>query len=454
MHFTASTPIGRTAIARGGAGRLTIVAALVGLCALAPAVSLQSAGGPAITTLAVPGRANAHVSLVAEGAFVGAVWSASTADGPTDIYVAASRDGGGTFGAPVRVNSSPGDARVNGEQPPRLTLAARAGRVPQMTVIWTSKRSAGTALLTARSDDGGKTFSPSTLITGTDVAGNRGWEAIGADRQGGVHAVWLDHRRMAAPDASKTAAAHQHGAHAESGGKAGPMAKADGVAMAQQSDLYFDTLGDDSAPRALTPGVCYCCKTAIAFGAGGEIYLAWRHVYPGNFRDMAFTLSRDGGRTFAAPVRVSQDNWMLEGCPDDGPTMKVDLRGRIHMVWPAVITERDTQIKALFHAVSTDGQVFSPRTRLPTQGQANHPQLAVSADASLTVTWDESGSGSRQIVYGRAAVDNSGRASFTRIPLNGTPGVYPMIAALPSGAMIAWTSGAPAASVISLRRVR
>ena len=100
---------------------------------------------------------------------------------------------------------------------------------------------------------------------------------------------------------------------------------------------------------------------------------------------MAFTLSRDGGRSFAAPVRVSQDNWMLEGCPDDGPAMKVDPKGRIHIVWPAVITERGSQVKALFHAVSTDGRVFSPRTRIPTEGQANHPQLDVAANGSLMV---------------------------------------------------------------------
>jgi hypothetical protein len=269
-----------------------------------------------------------------------------------------------------------------------------------------------------------------------------------------VHAVWLDHRRMAAPEASSTAAAHHHGAHAEGGAGSKGMTKPDGVAMAQQSDLFFATLGAGAAPRALTAGVCYCCKTAIAFGATGDIFLAWRHVYPGNFRDMAFTLSRDGGRTFAAPVRVSQDNWMLEGCPDDGPAMKVDPKGRIHIVWPAVITERDAQVKALFHAVSGDGQQFSPRTRIPTNGQANHPQLDVAADGSLILAWDESGSGSRKIVYGRAHVDNDGRAAFTRSALTGTLGVYPMVAAVPTGAMIAWTSGAPDASVIKMSRVR
>jgi hypothetical protein len=433
--------------------RLLRAAGVVGLFALAALTSLQSAALPAVTTLAVAGRANANVSLVADGFFVAAIWSGSTAAGATDIFTSVSGDGGMTFGAPVRVNSTPGDARVNGEQPPRLTLAARAGRAPRIAAIWTSKSPNGTALLTARSDDGGKTFSPSSVVTGTDAAGNRGWQAIGADRNGAVHAVWLDHRRMAARDASGTAAAHQHGAHAESGGASKATARPDGVAMAQQSDLYFDTLGDDTAPRPLTAGVCYCCKTAIAFGAKNEIHLAWRHVYPGNLRDMAFTVSPDGGRSFAPPVRVSQDNWMLEGCPDDGPAMTVDSSGRVHIVWPAAMTEGGGQVKAIFHAVSADGKVFSPRNRIPTEGQANHPQVAVAANGSLTLAWDESGSGLRKIVYGRGVVDNNGRATFTRTELNDTRGVYPTIATVSTGAMMAWTSGPPDGSVIKLSRV-
>jgi hypothetical protein len=168
---------------------------------------------------------------------------------------------------------------------------------------------------------------------------------------------------------------------------------------------------------------------------------------------MAFTLSRDGGRTFAPPLRVSHDNWMLEGCPDDGPAMKTDRKGRIHMVWPSVIGEGNAQVKALFHAVSSDGRLFSPRTRIPTDGQANHPQLDVSADGSLTVVWDESGGGARRIVYGRGVVDNSGRTVFTRAALDGRLGVYPTIVTLPTGAMMAWTSGAPDASTIKLSRV-
>ena len=72
--------------------------------------------------------------------------------------------------------------------------------------------------------------------------------------------------------------------------------KPDGVAMAQKSKLFVASLDGTLAPRALTGGVCYCCKTAAA-ATGDAIYAAWRHVYPGNLRDMAFTMSRDGGRS-------------------------------------------------------------------------------------------------------------------------------------------------------------
>ena len=71
-------------------------------------------------------------------------------------------------------------------------------------------------------------------------------------------------------------------------------------------------------------GVCYCCKVAMATAADGAIIAAWRHVYAGNIRDIAFTISRDGGRTFAAPQRLSEDRWQLAGCPDDGPALAVD----------------------------------------------------------------------------------------------------------------------------------
>ena len=410
---------------------------LVSIC-----TACQTSPVPSATTLGVPGRANANVSLAAAGDFVAAIWSASEPGGSMDVYLAASANGGESFSRPVRVNSTPGEARVNGEQPPRVALVPRTAGPPSIVVVWTAKGAAGTLLLTARSDDGGRTFGASALIPGTDAPGNRGWEAIGVDPAGQVHVVWLDHRRLAAD--SKVESTHRHGGTSESG--------SDSSGMAQFSDLYFATLDGPAAPAAVTAGVCYCCKTAIA-GSGGNIHLAWRHVYPGNLRDIAFATVPAGGLP-DRPQRVSEDRWVLQGCPDDGPAMDVEEGGRVHIVWPTVVTEQGAPQKVLFHAASVDGRTFTSRTRLPVEGQANHPQIAVARDGTLLLAWDEVQGATRRIVLARAdAGGNESPPIFRRERSVDHVGVYPAIALTPTTSIVAWTSGSPAESTIEVRRL-
>ena len=319
--------------------------------------------------LLVQDRANATPSIAADGRFVALVWSA-TKDGRTDVHASTSRDGGRTFGNPVRVNGVAGQASVSGEQPPRVTLVPRAGREPSVVVMWTAKLTAGTRLLWSRSDDGGRSFTGATVVPGSDAAGNRGWESIATDRDGRVVAIWLDHRELAA--STRTSGAHEHGTHA-----AANSSPEDGVARAQLSKLFFARLDATGSTRALAGGVCYCCRTSLVVGADGAIAAAWRHVYPGQMRDIAFTLSRDGGRSFTPPVRVSDDRWVLDGCPENGPAIALDGGGVVHVVWPTLIAGArpgSEGTPALFYAMSRDGRAFTPRWRVPTEGTPRHPQ--------------------------------------------------------------------------------
>ena len=50
------------------------------------------------------GRSNSTPWVAAAGSFVAVAWGATTA-GKTDVFLAVSRDGGLTFGAPVQVNT-------------------------------------------------------------------------------------------------------------------------------------------------------------------------------------------------------------------------------------------------------------------------------------------------------------------------------------------------------------
>jgi hypothetical protein len=419
------------------------------LIVVAAAVSASSADS---IELAVKGRVNANPSLAAAGQFVAVAWGAAEKDGSTDVFVAVSRNAGRTFGGPVRVNDVPGDASLSGEQPPRLSLVSRTGRDPSVVVVWTSKAASGTRLLHARSDDSGKSFARASAVPSGDAAGNRGWESTATDRDGRVVAVWLDHRELAATGKKPEPMHHegqQHTGHAEPA--------ADGAARAQLSKLYFGRLDGSDTPRALTGGVCYCCKTAVAAGPDGSLFAAWRHVYPGNIRDIAFTVSRDGGRTFAAPLRVSDDRWVLDGCPENGPAMAVDGQGRLHLVWPTLVngsTPGSEPTLALFHAVSSDGRQFAPRERIPTEGVPRHPQIAIDSRGSVVAAWDEQVKGTRRVVVGRGIVDGRGPARFTHEILGAAGAAYPAVAAVADGVAVAWTNGPPDGSVIRVTRVQ
>ena len=167
-----------------------VLAFVLGCASMVASPAAQTAGQfSASKTLAVADRTNANVSLAVNGTVVAAVWAASQQSGSTDIYTAVSRDGGSTFGQPVRVNAKPGDAHVSGEQPPRVALRSRPSQLPEILVVWTSKNDLGGTIVSARSGDGGQTFGPTTAIAGGEGPGNRGWENIAVDGVGHVHAL-------------------------------------------------------------------------------------------------------------------------------------------------------------------------------------------------------------------------------------------------------------------------
>lgn len=453
--------------------------------AVASVAVVAARDGAAPVTLRVPDRVNATPWIAANGDFVAVAWGASAAAKMADVYVAVSRDGGQTFAAPVQVNTVAGEGRLGGELPPRVSLARRTGGAdPEIVVLWNA-RGAVTSIKLSKSRDGGKTFDAPIALSSSDAAGDRGWPALTVDGRGTPHAIWVDHRGLAAT--RREGATHNHGAGAASGGHAtngasggarsADRATHDGVAMAQKSGLYYA-----SAPAAapavvaehkLAAGTCYCCKTALVTGRDDALYAAWRHVYPGNLRDIAFSVSRDRGRTFSAPVRVSEDGWEIHGCPDDGPAMTVDTRGVVHVIWPSVIGGGTADPQgALFYASTSDGRTFTPRVRIPTLGspKPGHPQIVADGRGRLVVAWDEVIDGQRIAVARELHFAAAGGAITFGDPLrlttppvgaptgaattgSGEASTYPVLASTSRGLLAVWTSGAPGASVITVKPI-
>jgi hypothetical protein len=416
------------------------------LITVAVALALWSAGAAtqsSTQTLAVPGAANATPSLAASGRAVAAVWTA-TKDGLANVYLATSTDGGVTFSSPRRVNDQEGDAGATNEQPPRVVISG-SGTAQTFTVIW-SKRDTGPMdtrrdiIRMARSTDGGRTFSPARYTHDPSLSGARGWEALALGTKGAVHAVWLDGR-----EANKKIAAMSHKGMPHKG--------------QPPQEIYHGTLGADGQmiETRIAEDVCFCCKSAVAVDSRGGVYAAWRHVFPGSMRDIAFAKSSDGGRQFSPLVRVSEDNWQLNGCPEDGPTLVVDSSGTIHIAWATVVKGANDgePYKAVFYAISRDGKTFSPRARIPTAKNITpgHPQLALTPNGGAVIVLDEAIGGTRRVSLAR--VSARGEIQAPEVLSGDESAAHPVITPTPSGPLVvAWTSRANSPSNPSTIRVR
>jgi hypothetical protein len=387
-----------------------------------PAKTPKASDATAIQSLGLPNAENSTPVLAASGQWVVAVWTASEHE-RANVYAATSADGGVRFGEPVRVNDVDGEAHVYGEDPPRAAIApaTSAAAAPEIIVTWPSDRAKQLGLRSARSLDGGRTFLASTSVGDEATVGERGFQSVtvGADQV--IRAVWLDQRRDSGTPPHKNVE-----------GDWDPM------------HLMFASASGDGrwAPETrLATNVCGCCKTAIATGKNGAIYVAFRNIYPGSLRDISFTVSRNGGRTFAAPSRVSQDHWMLDGCPDDGPTIALDRDGVVHLVWPTLV-QGDQPAIGLFHASTRDGVTFTPRQRIETLGapKPSHPQLVANACGALTLAWDEAQASTRRAMMRQLTPLPSGdvRASELHVVSGPHSAVYPVVAATKDGVVAAW----------------
>lgn len=414
--------------------RSWIVAPVVA-CALAvSAPSARRAPAPGVAHLGIAGRSNSGVSIAASGRDVAAVWAAST-DTETGIFAALSRDDGRTFGTPVRVDAAADGARVTGEQPPQIAIDGR-GRI---TVVWESKTKAGVSRIrTAEAAIPSLTFGPARTAHAERLSGARGWASLAVGPDDRAHVVWLDGRN-ADLKTGGAVAGHNHGG------------------MSSMRQDVFAAFWQPDGTRYEIPvaaGTCFCCKTAVAASADA-VYVAWRHVYPVNHRDIAIARSSDGGRTFDQPVRVSDDHWVIDACPEDGPALGVTADGDVHVAWPTVVTSAGGDVKALFYSVSTNGgRAFAPRVRLDDGGGAAHPRLAARGDR-VTIAWESRSDRSPRLqMRSLESIDGTPRLGPIE-PVLGARGSarYPSVALTDDARIVAWSDDAGGAQGIEIARL-
>jgi len=217
----------------------------------------------------------------------------------------------------------------------------------------------------ARSTDGGRTFSPSVILNDDRQIISHRFDALAVDGEGRVAVAWLDARGRSARTQNKSP-------------------QTDVGVYAALSDDGGATFGRN---RRVADHSCQCCRLGLAWTQAGPIAF-WRHVFGRNLRDFAIA-SLNGGPV----LRVTDDEWEIDGCPHHGGGLAVDARGNLHIAWfagggklPGIFYRRVA--RADFSRADAKLEMSAPLVLGDAAHQAGHPAVAAAGERVL-LAWRE-----------------------------------------------------------------
>lgn len=275
------------------------------------------------------------------------------------VMLRRSADFGRTWADAQPVNQVPEEIAADGDARPKLAL----GRSGEVYVTWTtplSKPHTGNIRF-ARSVDKGQSFSaPVTLNTDRQEITHR-FDAITVNRNGQVFVAWVDKRDLVAAEKASGKDAYRGAA----------------VYYAISDDRGASFRGD----YKLADHSCECCRIGLLPTDDGSVLAMWRHVFEPNIRDHA--LARiDANGEIGKVRRATFDDWRVDACPHQGPSIAGEKGGPLHAVW---FTQGD-QRNGVFYGRLGEGAVEG--LRQIGGDTAAHADVAV-AGKQVAVAWKE-----------------------------------------------------------------
>jgi len=285
----------------------------------------------------------------------GSLWLAWSAGGR--VMAAHSPDLGRSFAPAVAVTREP--AKIDNGPDARAKIAIDgAGRIHVAYAVFQDDRYNGRVYV-ARSVDGGASFAAPGPIT--DDATSQRFETLAIDPSGDLFVAWLDKRNAAA---------------ARKQGKPYPGAA---LAVSWSSDG-----GASFSPAKIAQDqTCECCRLAVGFAGPHRPVVAFRNIFDGTTRDHAVMTFAD--RATPGPLyRVSSDNWKIDVCPHQGPSLAVS-DATYHVAW---FTDGQAR-QGVFYARSLDGGAhFSEPMALGAGHRAERPAV-IALGSRVWLAWKE-----------------------------------------------------------------
>ncbi|MGY8753120.1 MAG: hypothetical protein ACKVIO_04410 [Phycisphaerales bacterium] len=267
-------------------------------------------------------------------------------------------------------------------------------------VTWPQQSGPGTYaydIAVARSDDDGKTWSLMGVLNDDRVLGEHGFVSLVPEGENGVRAFWLDGRAM-------TGDGHM----GEGGGD-----------MQLRTAIINDKV---QTSELLDNRVCECCGTD-AVVAEGEAVVIYRDRSEDEMRDISVTAI---GRT---PKNCFADNWKIEGCPVNGPSIDV---------------EGDTFVAAWYTAPKNIPAVYVAFAETPikiSESILGRVDIVVIGKDTAAATWlipnGETASVMLATVHSDGTINE--KEVVAQVSASRASG-FPRVAKVRGGILVAWTS--------------
>ena len=259
------------------------------------------------------------------------------------------------------------------------------------------------------SKDGGKTWAPSFLPHNDGTRSQHGFASVIELPGGSVGVVWLDGRNSE---------------YFENDPTSGTMTlryAAYDASWKQTSDVEIDH------------NVCECCPTSVAVTPDG-LLTAYRDRTPDEIRDIV--VSRLEGSKWTPSTIVGKDDWMIEFCPVNGPSIAASGRNVV-AAWFTVKND----LGQSYAAFSSDsGRTWGMPIRLDDGGSLGRVDIDLLDDESAVASWVEYAGGRSELRFRRIDASGARSGPIVVAPVSGgRASGYPRMARRDNELIFAWT---------------
>jgi len=264
----------------------------------------------------------------------------------------------------------------------------------------------------ARSTDEGKTWSKPVFPHRDGTKTEHGFVSMLPLNGGCAGAIWLDGRNFKQST---------HGGH--------------GSSVNEMTLRYatIDAKGQVSEDVLLDARVCDCCQTSAALTSEGAI-VVYRDRSEKEIRDISVVRFSKGRWT--EPRTLNADDWEIQGCPVNGPSVSADGT-RVAVAWFTAAKETP-RVKVVFS--SDAGATFASPILVDEGSPVGRVDVLMLTDGSALVSWLERTAKGGEVKVRRVRPDGSRDEAIT-VPESSAARVsgFPQMTRTGNEIIFAWT---------------